>query len=80
MCTICTSDNELMLSTYMVTPTSTGGPGKHKNMTFFANRSQVCWLHIMFERLPIEGIIVYSFIFLPLSRSQSQPRRYNSNR
>lgn len=25
-CTICTSDNELMLSTYMVTPTSTGVP------------------------------------------------------
>jgi hypothetical protein len=25
-CTICTSDNELILNTYMVTPTSTGVP------------------------------------------------------
>jgi len=30
-CTICTSDNELMLSTYMVTPTSTGKPETRKN-------------------------------------------------
>lgn len=41
MSTISTSDTELIESTYMVTPTSTGGPAKH-------NRLRV---HIMGDQL-----------------------------